>query len=187
MEGKSMKLEEFVCHLASRAGSPSHIKYGWIDFDNQIVTFPLWTVTGQLIGYQQYNWNADKLRNNDSKGRYWTYRRKDILTAWGLEYVNLSSTEPLYLVEGIWDAISVLHTGRRCLAVLSNNPQQLKPWLSTLPCTTIALCDGDKAGEMLSRVCDKKIILPDGIDANGMTVYDLAEFLNKEETNVFKS
>jgi hypothetical protein len=84
--------------------------------------------------------------------------------------------------EGYRDAISVLNTGRRCLAVLSNNPQQLKPWLSTLPCTTIALCDGDKAGEMLARVCDKKIVLPDGVDANDMSKEDLIRFLNKEET-----
>jgi DNA primase len=182
MEGESMKLDEFVYHLASRAGSHSYSKYGWTDYINQIVTFPLRTVTGQLIGYQQYNWNADKLRNNDTKGKYWTYRRKDILTAWGLEFVDLSSTEPLYLVEGIWDAISVFNTGRRCLAVLSNNPQQLKPWLSTLPCTTIALCDGDKAGKMLARVCDRKIILPEGVDPNDMSKEDLIRFLNKEET-----
>jgi len=159
-------------HLEGRSGYNMKILKSlnnWIDFDNQILTFPLWTVSGQLVGYQQYNWKASKLRNNDTKGKYWTYRRKDVLTAWGLEFVDLASTEPLYLVEGIWDAISVLNTGRRCLAVLSNNPQQLKPWLSTLPCRTIAICEGDKAGKMLSRVCNSKILLPEGLDPNDMS------------------
>lgn len=82
------------------------------------------------------------------------------------------------MLKGVWDAISVLNTGYRCIAVLSNNPQQLKGLLNCLPCKTIALCDGDKAGKMLSRVCDDKIILPTGVDCNDMTIEDIKRLLN---------
>lgn len=169
-------------HLERRGLYPRGWKSGlptkvWFDWEDELLTFPLWSSTGQLLGYQQYDWKADKLRNNDCKGKYYTYRRKDWLTFWGLELIDLSSTEPLYIVEGIWDAISVLSAGYRCIAVLSNNPQQLKGLLNCLPCKTIALCDGDKAGKMLSRVCDDRVVLPDGKDCNDMTVTEIKEIL----------
>lgn len=175
--------EDFVDHLHRRLCDfhREYFKYyaRWTGTENETITFPLWTVNGRLCGYQRYQWNADKLRNNDCKGKYFTYRTKEVLTCWGLEHIDLTSTEPLYVVEGIWDAISVLSTGRRCIAVLSNNPQQLKPWLSCLPCETIALCDGDKAGKMLTRVCDRGIILPEGKDCNDMTTDELEVLLSE--------
>ena len=174
--------ETFVDHLYRRL-SGFHWEYfkhwdRFTDVDLEIVTFPLWNVSGRLCGYQAYNWKSNKKKRNDSKGRYWTYRTKESDSVFGLEFIDLFSTEPLYVVEGIWDAISVLSAGYRCIAVLSNTPQNLKPWLRTLPCKTIALCDGDKAGKMLSRVCDDKIILPEGKDCNDMTIEGIKEILN---------
>lgn len=150
----------------------------WFDWEDELLTFPLWSSTGQLLGYQQYDWREDKLCNNDSKGRYYTYRRKDWLTFWGLEFIDLSSTEPLYVVEGIWDAFSILNSGHRCIAVLSNNPQQLKNLLRCLPCKTIALCDGDKAGEMLSRVTDQRISLPTDKDCNDLSLSEIKDLIS---------
>ena len=93
---------DFVSHLASRGLLTFKGKFNyWQDTSNQLITFPLWTITGQLVGYQQYDWRSNKLRNNNPKGRYWTYRRKDVLTAWGLEYFNLSEINELYVCEGI--------------------------------------------------------------------------------------
>lgn len=150
----------------------------YIDYKEEVVTFPLWTTTGMFVGYQRYNWKADKLKNNDNKGKYYTYRRKDVLTCWGLEYIDLSSKEPLYVTEGVWDAISVMNTGRRSVAVLSNNPQQLKGLFSMLPCKVVAVCEGDKAGRMLSRVCDDSVFLPDNTDPNEMNLSDLDKLLS---------
>ena len=172
-----METETFGGHLLGRGLFVEYLDNVFIDYTEEIVTFPLWSCTGQLLGYQKYDWKADKLRNNDNKGKYYTYRRKDWLTFWGLDIVDLNSTEPLYLVEGVWDAISVLNAGYRCIAVLSNNPQQLKNLLNCLPCRTVALCDGDKAGKMLSRVCDDRIILPDGKDCNDMSKREIREML----------
>jgi len=151
----------------------------FVDSENQIITFPLWTTNGKLVGYQRYDWRADKLRSNSTKGKYYTYRDKNILSCWGVDCNDLTSTEDLFVVEGVWDAISVINTGRRCVAVLSNNPQNLKVWFRTLPCKTIALCDGDKAGKMLSKVCDKSIILPEGVDCNDMTLTVLDNYLKE--------
>ena len=174
-----MHISSFEKHLNKRAGVFPYHQHTWADYEEELLTFPLWTTTGKLVGYQQYNWNADKLRNNDHKGKYWTYRRKDTLTAWGLDCLDLFSTETLYIVEGVWDAISVINTGRRCLAVLANNPQQLKPWLSCLPCKVVALCDGDKAGKMLGRCADEMVVLPEDTDPNEMSMEDLNLFLQE--------
>lgn len=174
-------METFSSHLINRARVLYPLSYSWIDWEEELVTFPLWTVHGNLVGYQVYHWKADKLRNNDTKGRYWTYRRKDVLTCWGLEFIDLFSTKPLYVVEGIWDAISVIATGRRCIAVLSNNPKQLKNWLSCLPCKTIAICDGDKAGKVLAKCCDEYLVLADDNDANDLTLEELQGVLKNYE------
>ncbi|AGN51472.1 hypothetical protein VPLG_00033 [Vibrio phage eugene 12A10] len=172
-----METGTFGHHLLRRGLFVEYLDNVFIDYTEEIVTFPLWSCTGQLLGYQKYDWSADKLRNNDNKGKYYTYRRKDWLTFWGLDFADLSSTEPLYLVEGVWDAVSVLNAGYRCIAVLGNNPQQLKNLLNCLPCSTVALCDGDKAGKMLSRVCDDRIILPDGKDCNDMSKQEIRKIL----------
>lgn len=174
-----MEKETFLRHIRRRGFKEEYGDYVWLDLETEVLTFPLWGCTGKLLGYQKYDYRADKLRNNHSKCKYYTYLRKDWLSFWGLEFINLSSKEPLYIVEGVWDAISVLNAGYRCIAVLSNNPQQLKGLLSTLPCRTIALCDGDKAGKMLSRVCDERIILPEGKDCNNMTEEELKEIINE--------
>lgn len=173
--------EDFAGHLYRRLGGfhKEYFKhyYRWTDQEKETVTFPLWTVNGRLCGYQRYQWNSDKLRSNNCKGKYFTYRTKEALTCWGLEHLDLSSTEPLYVVEGIWDAISILGIGKRCIAVLSNNPQNLKCWLQCLPCETIAVCDGDKAGKLLSRCTNNSIVLPSGEDANDLSADVLKDLL----------
>lgn len=95
-----MEEETFTQHLIRRGLTSNYTDKVYIDLFSEIVTFPLWSCTGQLLGYQKYDWRSDKLRNNDCKGKYHTYRRKDWLTFWGLELIDLSSAEPLYIVEG---------------------------------------------------------------------------------------
>jgi hypothetical protein len=172
---KDMKYLE---HLKERAGSDLTPLLKWVDYPNELLTFPLWNVSGQLVGYQQYNWKGEKKARNNRDGKYWTYTPKDTIAVWGLEYVDLVSNEPLYLVEGIWDAWSVKELGKLCVAVLCNNPQNIKTWLNTLPCKTIAICEGDKAGRMLARVADTAIYLPEGQDPNSMTTKELIECIN---------
>lgn len=173
-----MEKETFTQHLIRRGLSSRYTGKVFIDRFEEVVTFPLWSCTGKLVGYQKYDWNSDKLRNNDIKGKYYTYRRKDWLTFWGLDLIDLSSEEPLYVVEGVWDAVSVLNAGYRCIAVLSNNPKGLRNLLNCLPCKTVALCDGDKAGMMLSRVTDVRVVLPEGKDCNDLDSEELQSLLD---------
>lgn len=168
----------FHQHIQERGGGFCKQRINcFVDSHDQIITFPLWTTNGKLVGYQRYDWRADKLKSNDTKGKYYTYRDKNILSCWGIEHINLASQEDLYVTEGVWDAISVINTGRRCVAVLSNNPQNLKGWFNTLPCRTIAICDGDKAGKMLARVCNHNIVMPEGEDCNSMGIEELDTYL----------
>ena len=176
--------KEFLNHIHVRSGGCINFPYfmRWTDLEQEITTFPLWTVNGQLVGYQQYDWSASKLRNNNSKGKYFTYRNKNILTVYGLEYIdNLHTIAKLYVTEGIFDAISVRNTGRACVAVLSNNPKQLRNWFSSLSCKVIAVCEGDKAGRMLANNCDSAIFLPEGEDANSMNLAELDLILRSSE------
>lgn len=168
-----MEEETFTKHLIRRGLSSKYTNNVFIDRFEEIVTFPLWNCTGQFLGYQKYDWKADKLRNNDNKGKYYTYRRKDWLTFWGLDLIDLSCKEPLYIVEGVWDAVSVNNAGFKCIAVLSNHPKQLKNLLNCLPCKTVALCDGDDAGKMLSKVTDECISLPKKVDCNDMSTDEI--------------
>lgn len=162
-----------------RGFKEEYCDYVWVDVETKILTFPLWSCTGQLLGYQQYNFRTDKSREKDRKSRYYPCIRRDWLSFWGLEFLDLSSKDPLYVVEGIWDAIRVLNAGYRCIAVLSNNPKKMKNLLTSLPCKTVALCDGDESGKLLAKVCDESIILPEGKDCNDMTEEELKEIINE--------
>jgi hypothetical protein len=58
----------------------------WVDENEGVATFPLWNLTGQLIGYQRYKSNADKAKkNNPREGRYFTRVREGKVGIWGLE------------------------------------------------------------------------------------------------------
>ena len=148
----------------------------FLDFEDEVLTFPLWSFTGQMIGYQQHQWKSDKKKRNDSKGRYWTYHKKEVVPVWGLEFYN--QYKDLYIVEGIWDAISCINVGLNCIAVLTNNPKHLKNLFFCLPNRKIALCDGDKAGKILSKSCNDAIILPEGKDVNDLSGDELKGIVN---------
>lgn len=150
--------------------------YSYVDYDNEIITFPLWSFTGQMIGFQRHDWKSDKKKRNDAKGKYWTYHKKEVLPVYGLEFYSPERT--LYVVEGIWDAISCMNAGLMSIATLTNNPKHLKNLLSCIPNRKVAICDGDKAGKMLAKACDSAIILPEGLDCNDLTSNELMEVVN---------
>ena len=75
------------------------------------------------------------------------------------------------------DAVSVIGTGRNCIATLSNDPKWLRGWLNTLPFLIIGLCDGDKAGKKLGNSCEGMLVLPEGQDCNSMSKEELLVLL----------
>jgi len=140
--------------------------------DNMVV-FPLWNLSGQMVGYQQYNPSGKKDRCNDPKNnKYYTYisktNKKIALTAWGLQVLD-PSKRTIYLLEGIFKACRFHNYGLNALAVLGNNPKHLKTWLKTLGYDLVSVCDGDKAGRRLAKYGDKSIFLPDGVYVDEMT------------------
>lgn len=137
----------------------------WVDDVECVATFPLWNLSGQMVGYQAYRPNASKVRKNDEKGRYYTYRGEKIPkqelgakkhtktnAVWGLESWYLSDT--LFVTEGIFDAARFTELGYSALALLSNDPDtSLKNWLMCVRQTrkVVAVCDPDGAGIKLAK------------------------------------
>lgn len=151
-------------------------KYSGVAVHNNVYTFPLWNLSGQMLGYQQYRPDADKTRKaNPKEMRYYTYLPKTTNTAWGLETLD-SNKNYLLLVEGVFDAVNLHNEGFNALAVLTNNPVPLRSWLRTLGYATIvSVCEGDTAGRKLASVGDKAIYLPEGTDVGDMKPHEINE------------
>lgn len=147
----------------------------WVHDD--VYTFGLWNLAGQLVGYQQYRPQAGKERYPNPKDmRYYTYLPSKSNTAWGLELLN-PKQRYLLLVEGIFDAVKLHNLGVNCLAVLANNPKPLKSWLQSLGYILVPVCEGDKAGRKLASLASTSVVeyLPEGVDVGDMTQEEVNE------------
>ena len=95
--------DSVALHLHSRYFS-MNLHRAWLD--EGVATFPLWNLSGQLVGYQQYRPFADKKAKNDPReGRYFTRLSRDRVGVWGLESWQFSDV--LFLCEGVFDACKV--------------------------------------------------------------------------------
>lgn len=132
----------------------------WIDELEGVATFPLWNLSGQLSGYQQYRPNGDKKAFNHPKdGKYFTYRKNLIIGVWGLESWSLSNT--LFITEGIFDACRLTNRGASAIALASNDPDKsTSKWLWTVKQfrKVVAVCDNDAAGIKLTKHAHEYII-----------------------------
>jgi DNA primase len=141
----------------------------WLDEVERVATFPLWNLSGELVGYQAYRPDADKVQKNDEKGRYYTYKGNKLVPCWmdrpkhnrtigvwGLESWNLSTT--LFVTEGIFDAARLTQRGYSAIAVLSNDPNtSTLNWLLQVRTQrpTVAICDPGAAGRKLAKTAHK--------------------------------
>jgi hypothetical protein len=125
----------------------------WLDETANLATFPLWNLSGQLVGYQQYRPNACKQAKNDPrKGRYFTRLKENKVGVWGLESFNLSPT--LFICEGIFDAARISALGHAALALLSNDiASTTASWLRCIRSSRhiVAVCDADASGRRLVK------------------------------------
>jgi len=163
-----MNLEQ---HLTSRHFSPDKSGRAWIDNDENIITFPLWNMSGQLVGYQHYRPLADKLRHNHPKeGRYFTHISKGQLAVFGLESL-IDRRKPLYLCEGIFDACRLHYNGLQAIGVLTSNPQHLREWLKLIGFNIIPCVQGDVASKQLMQYSSHgyNIFLPEGEDVGSIS------------------
>lgn len=124
-----------------------------IDEAERTATFLLYNLSGQIVGYQQYKPDKDKLRKNNPKdGRYFTYQGKATVAVFGIESLHLTP-HIVFIVEGIFDAARLTNRGVSAIAVLSNNPtQDTKNFLYSLGRMIVAVCDNDSAGKKLAKL-----------------------------------
>lgn len=123
------------------------------------VVFPLLTVDGKYIGHQRYFWRRPKLRSNDEQGRYITTFLPEYKLTGFYGWQNCFGYGPLFVTEGIWDAIRVSNCYVDCIALLCNSPsKQLKDLIRKIamgrPIVSLLDNDENKAGEKLARVFD---------------------------------
>jgi hypothetical protein len=148
-----------------------HLKSRYINFDlhtgihlnNDVSTFYLYNLNGQLVGYQNYNWKKSKEKMNDpTNGRYYTYRKKECWVPWGLETYYWSDG-PIFVTEGIFDACRLTNHGKTAFAVMTNNPPgDFKNFLSFVPRPIVAILDNDPAGKKLAKFGDFVETVPNG-------------------------
>lgn len=165
-------------HLNSRFLNLHLHKY-WLSEENEVVVLPLWNLSGQLVGLQQYRPNASKESDNKWYGRYFTRKHHDAVAVWGLESWNNSNT--LFVTEGVFDAAKVTWLGYSAVAVLNNNPDKsTRNWLKSLHRPIVALCDNDKAGNALKSLGHMSYT-PTVKDVGEMSLLELAKVLNYYE------
>jgi DNA primase len=168
---------DFYYHLLKRGWSP-YIK-SWVDWDQELITFPIYTIDGKMVGYQKYNWKEDKTRDNQA--RYYTYADKAYknCVVYGLD--NCFGYGPVFITEGIWNALRITNCFRDSLAMLCNNPsKQTKQWLKMVypNRTIVAICDNDEAGKLLGRSADYSFVAPiEYGDINDMSTDECMRFL----------
>lgn len=164
-----------IYHLSSRYYLLDRYSQTWIDQQQEVFTFPLWNLSGQLVGYQQYRPNGDKKqRRNPKEGKYFTYVSPGQIGVWGLDVLDPSDRR-LFVTEGVFKSCRLHNFGLNSIAVLGNNPKKLIPWLCSMGYEIICICDGDTAGKKLAKLGHKAILLPDGMyldEMNGKEIKD---------------
>jgi DNA primase len=124
----------------------------WVDDEERVAVFPLWNLSGQMVGYQQYRPDAGKeKKNNPKEGRYFTLRKQPTVAVWGLESFHLRS-DVLFVTEGVFDAARLTEHGLPAVAALGNDPSMdVFSWLHSLGRKVVVVHDNDKAGLRLAR------------------------------------
>lgn len=162
----------------------------WVDERNDTATFPIYNLSGQMVGYQFYNPAGKKyIKRREEVDRhlfkYYTFlsgkKFEKHMGVWGLESYDLQS-KFLFIVEGIFDAIKIQNAGYSAIATLSNDPRRdLKRWLSTLPQTIVAILDNDiesRAGNKLAKFANIVATVPEPYnDLGDMPQSEVNEFI----------
>ena len=151
-----------------------------IDEDEQVATFVLYNLSGQIVGYQQYRpLGEKKVFNNPKTGKYYTYRNSDYPTValFGLESYHFTP-DILFVVEGVFDAARLTSKGVSCVATLCNNPpKDYRNFFSCLSRKVVIICDSDASGKKLSKFGDNYIIVPEKFKDLGAAPDDYVNFV----------
>ena len=113
-----------------------------LDEDERTATIPLWNLSGQWNGYQQYRPDANKEKSNHPKlARYYTHCRKskEAITLGGLE--TYQDTPRLFVVEGWFDAVPLWERGIACVFTCGIPDKTLQHWFRVQDKPVITLLD----------------------------------------------
>lgn len=181
--------DEMKNHLLSRHLNPDNYH---VYYDNEVATFLLFNLSGEIVGYQNYRPDAPKTKSNDfEKGRYYTYRSKVTdfphnmtckkIACWGLETYHYSDI--LFLTEGIFDACRIHSYGFAAIALLANDPKEFKQFLFSTGKLCIAICDNDSSGIKLAKLGHLSFTTTKK-DLGEMEQIEFETFMNKILENV---
>ena len=170
-----------------------HLRSRWFDtakYPNATVTdesatFPLFNMSGQMVGFQVYNPLQPKKEVGDPMlQKYFSWVTKPCasknaeLAVWGLETVDWTD-EVLFLTEGVFDACRLHWDGLPAVACLSNNPVHLTSWFKALPSHKVACVQGDAAGNKLAKFGDSCVMLPENNDVGSLTDAEFTKLFAK--------
>jgi hypothetical protein len=153
----------------------------WVDEEEGVATFPLWNLTGQMVGYQQYRPSATKKKDNHPReSRYFTWRKDKVVGVWGLESWKLSNT--LFITEGTFDACRLTSRGFSSVALLSNDiDASTREWIFVVKKhrPIVSVCDNDAAGLRLAKYGHVSHVMEDGKDMGEASDEYVTNFLQK--------
>jgi len=117
----------------------------WVDEVEQTAVFPLWNLSGQMKGYQQYRPNTTLKKHNDPKeSRYYCWMESPCW--WGFESWKLTPGL-LFVTEGVFDAARLTSRGYSALAVLTCDPGKVfKNFVFTCGRRVVVVADNDENG-----------------------------------------
>lgn len=150
-----------------------------VDEEECAVTFGLYNLSGQLMGYQQYRPNVTEKRTNHPRdSRYFTYRRKQTTAMFGLESLYFRK-DILFVQEGVFDVVKLHRLGIPTVAILSSKDTQSLLNLKLLGRKMYCICDGDEAGRLLAPHCRKSVVLQSGVDAGDLSIEETYNIVQK--------
>lgn len=171
-------MKSVLLHLYDRYLDLS-LHTAWIDESNGVATFPLYNLLGKIVGYQQYRPEGEKKKfNNPKEGKYFTYRKDNVVGVWGLESWNLSNT--LFITEGVFDAARLTDRGYSAIAMLANDLDRAHQnwlWVVRHQRPVVAVCDNDKAGLKLAKYGTTSYIMEDDKDLGEASDQFVSDFL----------
>lgn len=139
-------------HLKLRNLQLERYNHVSVDDENEVVTFPLWNLSGQMVGYQQYRpWGSKSVNNDRETGKYYQHIPFGKIGVWGVETLSYNP-HLVFMCEGKFDACQIHNFELPAIAVLGNNPLHLVPWLKALGRKVIAIPDDDVAGVSLGKL-----------------------------------
>jgi DNA primase len=178
-------------HILTRLGKFSvyENRSFYVDYINEKLAFLIFSPTQQLVGFQQYYWKGSKKQNNLETGKYYSYYTKGFnFVPWGYEFYVPG--KPIVVVEGIFDAISVINAGYNAFAILSKADFSKLQMINLLPETKMLLTDGDKktfesftiknGNKLIKQNCifDKIACCPEGKDPNLLTINEIRDLID---------